>query len=325
MKIPYTCVRCGYTSDHKNAMKKHLYEKKKPCPSAKADVELTDDIKECILENRVYHLPKSDTVINQTINNYNTMNNFIASMDNIEKLTKLMCYKNVDIMDFERSIEAKYETKAKRLEQNTYRDFQLDRNDLYDIVNDVCKICEGGNFNDMNIFYDTKFDELKLYESGTWENMLLEQGIKKLVSTIQGYYLDNYEIYLIRRMRSDDVSSMDKNAYKERLREYYKFINSFDLNPCIKGKNDHEIMYNTDDNRYYEDCDTFEIEDEFLPLFNSTSDKITKSEMKRIKSDVVEIIKRNSKKNIFDLNKNVIALFNMEEGFKELLLSSCKR
>ena len=54
----YTCIRCGYNTHDRSCIRRHLYIKKKPCQSIENDIELTDEIKETILNNRIYHMPK---------------------------------------------------------------------------------------------------------------------------------------------------------------------------------------------------------------------------------------------------------------------------
>ena len=51
--LNFTCIRCGYLSTNKPDMRKHLY-KKKTCPHLANDVELTNEVKEDILLNRVH-------------------------------------------------------------------------------------------------------------------------------------------------------------------------------------------------------------------------------------------------------------------------------
>lgn len=57
-KMPYTCPRCNYTTASKGHMHFHLYELRKPCPKTHSDVELTEEIKEDLLVNRIYRPPK---------------------------------------------------------------------------------------------------------------------------------------------------------------------------------------------------------------------------------------------------------------------------
>jgi hypothetical protein len=66
----YECPRCGYKSNRKPAMRKHFYEVKKPCPGIMNLIDLTDDIKQTVLNNRVYHIPKVEHPI---INNLNVV------------------------------------------------------------------------------------------------------------------------------------------------------------------------------------------------------------------------------------------------------------
>jgi hypothetical protein len=51
---PYTCPRCGYDTHSKSGMRNHLYKKLKACPAIREQLQLTDEVKEYILDNRVY-------------------------------------------------------------------------------------------------------------------------------------------------------------------------------------------------------------------------------------------------------------------------------
>jgi hypothetical protein len=57
----FTCYRCGHQTKGKNDMRKHLYNRKNDCPALSLvnDIELTNNIKEYILKNKVYHVPKN--------------------------------------------------------------------------------------------------------------------------------------------------------------------------------------------------------------------------------------------------------------------------
>lgn len=57
-KPPYECTRCGYSTQQKRDMRKHLQDLKKICPALENDIELTDEIRKKILENRIYKIPK---------------------------------------------------------------------------------------------------------------------------------------------------------------------------------------------------------------------------------------------------------------------------
>ena len=63
----YECIRCGYSTDLKQSMNLHLYKKKKPCQTIVNNIELTDEIKEYILNNRVYKIPEPDEVTSDEV------------------------------------------------------------------------------------------------------------------------------------------------------------------------------------------------------------------------------------------------------------------
>lgn len=66
-KPPYECIRCGYKTNDKYLMRRHFYDKKKTCQGIVNNIELTDDIKECILENRKYKMPLENEKLNKQI------------------------------------------------------------------------------------------------------------------------------------------------------------------------------------------------------------------------------------------------------------------
>ena len=57
MKEKYTCHRCCYETSRKSNMRVHLFINKTKCHGVKQDIELTDDIKKYILDNKVYVAP----------------------------------------------------------------------------------------------------------------------------------------------------------------------------------------------------------------------------------------------------------------------------
>lgn len=313
----YVCPRCGYSTDRKDALKRHFFDKVKTCPAVKLDIELTDDIKHYVLLNRRYHVPNASNplkVVNNTINNYNQINNFVANMDVIEKLTKYIEYKNIDIVDFEDKVDYRYKRNVTKLENGSLKvNYQLKISDLFDIIDAVSKLCHG--MEDFNIMYDERLNKLKIFSFGEWKTLLVDSGIKEMIETIQTCYLNAYECYLIRKMKCPEQSAYQKTVFREHLCEYYKFLICFGIYPYIDRKTDAEIMgiesYGT----------SYAIEEEYKPLYNRIKEKTNQQELNKTKKDVKEIIKKNTKSNILDLNKKVVELFQMDEHFKTDLLS----
>ena len=328
-KLPYTCICCGYEAIQKNDMRKHLY-KKKPCPQTKNIIELTDQIKDHIMKNKVYHLPEKtpQQIINNTINYNNTINNLITNMDTADKLTKYISFNDHNLIDIDTKLEDKFKKNVQRLENNR-PDQDLDKHVLFEMIDQVCSLAHDGQMKDFNIVYDEKFNRLKLYDSsGVWEESILIVGIRNLLIKIQEYYFDPYERYLIRKIRADDqLNGPRQMRMMEHLKDYYQFIECFDIEPFVKNSiNDTEILYNTDDDRY--DClaefteENTKLVHEFREKFKKIKDNTTKSFVNDTKKNVIDIIKHISKKNVDELNKKVISLFNMDEDFKKIILSN---
>jgi hypothetical protein len=327
----YQCPSCGYTTALKCDMAKHFYKLKKPCPMSLNDaVDLRDEVKKNVLANRRYLQPT--TPIQQTyntinlINNYNTLNNFIANMSPIDKINKFTDYKQINLVDFETSVEEKLAPKAKRLEIGHYKHgFALKDYQLLEIIDYVSKVSDGNDFEDLNVVYDQMRDKLRIYQNGDWKEILVTIGTREIIETIQTHYLDAYECYLIRQYSCERCERAKCHTY-ELLEQYYKFIGVFDIEPFVTGKSDNKILYNSDHPEYdkeYPSHDTnmHKVVDQMNALYCRVRDNITKCEVNTLKKQVVDIIKRNSNNNISDFNTKLAELFEMDEHFKGLLLN----
>lgn len=303
MKDPYICYRCGYETNHKQHIKRHLYSLSKQCPGIKHNEPLTDEIKECILENRIYHppppppiqtpepTPTPQQIFNQNFNNYNQINAIITKMDPLEKLESIMTHKNTSsLMSLEDSIEQRYEYQITRLENRSFKDYFLEHHNLIDVIDHVT---QSDSLDNLNIIHDTVCDKLKIYNGAKWDSLLFDQGACELIRCIQSAYLDVYETYLIER-----YISTPSLRIKDMLTTYYKFISSFDLEPSIND----------------------ETEEELYDLYKSIESNIKMSEVKRVKKEVHDIIKNNNRKSVIDLNKAVMELMQVDEDFKNKVI-----
>jgi hypothetical protein len=236
-------------------------------------------------------------------------------MDPIEKINKYTTFKNIELSDFGDSIENSLRCKV-RLLQNKRNDIAIDNTGLLEIVDQVSSLASH-NIEDFNILYDDKYNKLKLYEFGSWNESIVISGVKTYLIKIQEFYLDNYEAYLIRKIELPDTNYRNKNKSKELLIEYYKFIGCFDIDPLTKDKTDHEILYDEESN----DEDT-SISEKYYTLYVKTRDDIKKGFINTINKQVIDIIKKNSQRNVNELNKKVTSLFHMEEEFKNKITSA---
>ena len=332
-KHPYTCPCCAYSTSKKCDIFNHFYKLKKPCPKLASTIELTEEIKQHVLQNRIYYIQEPVHIINNinnnvnnvnninnvNINQYNQLNNSISRIDIMDKLNKYTEHTKVELIDFQEKVEDKYKSKVKKLNTNCFKyGFKLDSGNLLEIVDEVSKICEH-NFEDFNILYDEKLNKLKLYEAGSWESTLIDNGIRNMIAIIQDGYLDAYECYLIRKIKTNNTSMIERNEIRILLMKYYKFIGCFNRNPYVLSRCDAEVIkYGEDD---FELNDDYSIEDEFMPKYKNICDQTTKSELNKTKKDVLDIIKRNSKHNISEFNKKVCSLLQMDSEFKKHIVT----
>lgn len=314
----YECPRCGYTSKHKSSIRNHLYRKQKPCPGSRNVIELTEEIKQHILDNKRYIISnQSSSTVTQVINNYNMVNNFISTIDFMDKLTKYVSYKNIELIDYCDNVKEQYCRTIYKLEHNMIRDYKLKMDEFLEILNNVTLLCNG-EYEHYNIHYNEKTKKMNLYEDGEWTTLLQEAGITKVIAGIQEYFLDVYEAYLVRKLYNSNVNMLNKIDIKEHLIQYYIFLSCFDLYPYIKDKSDKYIL-NEEEGEMT--CNNDHISEYLMTIYKTQKDKLTVSHREKIRKSVCEIIKRNSKQNLDELNKKVAVLFNMDETFKYQLLN----
>ena len=325
LKPDYECPRCGYKSRQKKHMRQHLYTLKKDCPEVRQNITLTEDIKEHVLANRRYVPPTPQNPLVNIVNNINTHNtiaNYVNKIDVKENLTKYLDFKDLELQTFETKLEDKYAAKVRRLERNGYkRGFVLEAKDLMNLIDEISSIQrDDATFEDMNVIFNNKYQKLQIYSDGIWDEYLVDNGLTRIIEIVKAYYLDTYEIYLIRRIKDGTMTTAH-------LKSYYKFIACFRTKPVIKGLADNKILYNPNDPAYdqepaFHDIAAHSLADRFYPMYQQINDDLRRVEIADMKRKVVEIIKRNSTRNIDEFNKKIVDLIRMDDGFKSSLLFS---
>jgi hypothetical protein len=330
MLPPYVCVACGYETRHKPSMRRHLYSRK-PCPKVMNDIVLADEIKEYILENRVYHIKKQyqpQKVVNQTINNIHTVNNFVAGLDTLDKLCNYTRYLNTPIMNMPLTIKDKLHESIKCLEcdehERTQSSICLEKEDLMNIIRDVSRSVK--ELQDFNIIYDTKYDEILIFEDDEWQHYSVQTGLEMMFYHIQECLLNAYEVFLIRKMDSTITKHQDRARCRELLTEYYKFLAAFNIDPYVRGKNDFVLKYPSNDEKHHiyvspNDPSRYQIEERCMKVYRTCREEMKDVERNAFKKSILGILKLNTLKNIKELDKKVSALFTMDEDFKKILLN----
>ncbi len=319
MIVPYTCIRCGYNTILKGNIKTH-FNRKNICPALENNIELTIEIKEFILTNRIYKIPKPEkevnptTIINNKIQYNNTMYNYVNKMDTIDKLTKLMEYKDKEIIYLEDDMEKNFKTRVDNMTNNNFKyGYNIDESRLFDIIDEISKI-RRGDLTHMNIIYNEKLKELNLYKSGCWESLILERGLKEVVEILKEVFLDHYEKYLFKQIYVSEKNFLNKQKYKEDVERHYKFLCCFDLFPYIKDKDDMEILGEDDG-----DFGKYAIEEKWMSIYTNIANNIKRYDVNKMKKNISDILKNNTQHNLKDLNKNMIELLNIDIEFKKTL------
>lgn len=313
--IPYSCPRCTYESTRRSSMQVH-FNRQKPCPAERADIDLTEDVKAFILKNRVYHLPaviqSNDYPANITYNQ--TIMNFInTNMSTLEKLTSYTNYLKIDMQPLDQKIEGIYAENSNKLDDedsNKLPQFELKIDDLLSVIDDISK--SNRNHDDMNIIYDSDLNKINvLEEDGIWNESLVNQGLRTIIGKVQNGYLDRYECYVIRRC-VQNRSAYERQCSFELLDEYYRFIATFDLQPFSKDKEDYVIIIEMNEREYT-------LSDRFYPRYVDIKKNLKGNEKNQIRKTVLDIIKRNSAKNVRTLNTNIYELFCKDAVFKQFM------
>jgi hypothetical protein len=316
---PYSCPRCGYQTDRKGYMKGHLYDLKKECPSVIARVELTEDIKQDILKNRVYHIedtPKPQSAF-QIINNHNVITNFICGIDPLTKLQNYYRYYQKKPKEFEEMVDELYEEQSRFLEDYSGRHVvhynQSHYMDMVDNLSDVSK-CNENVMKSFNICYDDKRKKMWIYEneSDGWMAYRYTAGVAEIIRVIALSLLHKYEIYLVKKLEYGDYIGYERARLEESLDHYFLFLQSFGVQPlCVDNSTAfEEMVFEHNEGR-----------DDLSDKYISRMEKATQSTKKKqeIQKQVYQIVKTNLEQNIRELNKKIIEIAKVDQEFLKQL------
>lgn len=311
------CIRCTYRTSQKSSMRKHLY-KETPCPASRNEIELSVEIKEKILANRSYQISQSkqhSTVLNQmyVTNNIGSIMNVITpSMSDTDRVMSYLEYVERDPICLCDDITNLYGKEVEMLRNDSYKyAFEMTIDDLLEIMDNITKCRDKDNYTDLNIIFNTKDKKINILDdTNEWSESLVDKGLRVMVEKVQDGYLHDYERYLLIQIQK--TSGQINQEQKERLINYYTFLAWFDTPPLCSEKN-----------KLVDECFiTYNVIDKFFPVYKSVYDKIKKAERNKMKSQLLDILKRNSDKNMKNLYNNFYDLFSNNNDFKEFI--NCK-
>lgn len=312
-KIDYTCPRCDYTTNDRSHMRYHLYNKKKPCPCTNQNIELTDEIKEFILANKIYKPPPVTKESMQPVVNNTMINNIICNVDMLPKIKALCKHKNARIRAVDSTIEALYEDQVKLMDEPRCN-LALTKEDMLATVHDVTKV-KGNEIIDYNVLYDKSSKQFYV-NFPSWTDMPIDEAAKTVLEQIFDRYWKFYECYLIRKHISPDYSAREKSSIREHIDTYYKFLASCSIPPYVQGRDDNEIKYINDDDLFYEESGSTELSERYMSIYNQLKNELTGREIQNVRTHIHTTMKNNGHNTAVSMNKLIKKLIQMDENFK---------
>ena len=242
-------------------------------------------------------------------------------MISVDKINKYIKYKNIELNDIDETLTKTFKEKTDKLKNNKFKNFHLNLESIINIIDEITTI---NDINKLNIFYDNIINKIKIFCDDEWVSLLIDTGIKNIIDKIQYAYLNSYECYIIRKITLSDESETNiryKLDLIKILEEYYKFLGWFDIQPYIYRTNNNQILFNDDDDKYYEpmnehDPSCFSIYDKYYKIYTNILLKINKTEQNKVKKGIENIIKKNTKLFIINLNKKYLDSFKNDKDFK---------
>lgn len=324
----YECPRCNYRTKQKGDMRKHLYKLNKMCANIK-NLELTDDIRLEVLEFHKHHPRPIPTIIvpvsthtstskptdGKLVNNFNIMNNYLNTLDVPDKLLHYLDHVAKNLEDINDKVEKQYVECVRKFEEDKLKyPILLESHEFLNMF-DTLVCVDKQKIEDMNVIYDTELNKIKIYCDDAWESYFPDEGMTRLVQILRTNYLNKYECYLYKKIFVDkDIGTYQLNSVKLKLQDYYRFLYIFGLHPYVYMEKSEYVL----ENYRYRNPD--ELSNYGMAVYDEIKENLEKVEINCTKRNVLDIIKRNHKKNIKHLNENILDLINVDSEFKHKIL-----
>lgn len=318
----YICPRCGYCTPKKPRIFDHLYKRKKTCPYKSNDIELTNEIKQSVLDNHVYKIKGKNKInngtINKIINNIDNIDNItnnniniFLNLDPIQKMNHHHKAINNTLLPIGDIISMLYENDIIELDDGIGNHLYSHEH-LIETVNNVTQLRDKHKFTDCILIHEKdKQNTLCFNDKQTilpaWESIDNDKSGRNIVEIIQAHVWNNYEFYLIRKLEKNN--NVDNEDIKRHLYLYYKFISCFDLNPHVcDAANDNEILYNIDDTEF-NDNNLDSIKRKYIKLYHDCKTNLDEMARIAIRMLVDYIVKNNGSYSYENFNDKIKTIF----------------
>lgn len=264
-------------------------------------VELTDEVKEFILKNRIYKPPVSPIASNITqINKYNQVNNYVNQLNIKEKAEAVLEHRGIPPLCVFKKIEGELKREHKFMERKGI-DFYLD--DLESFANIVERVCMCKTLSEISVLYTPKTDQLHIFCDKSWNSMPIKDGTVRVMSLLNDNFFYHYERYLILQMMHHDASNpIRKTIIMEKLGKLYNILATFDLLPLV---NEDATSHNDSNSTTY-----VEVEE-----YKKVARNLDRKEKAIIFNRMVETVKKCNKTILCQLNNAVIEILECDPNF----------
>lgn len=258
-KPPYECIRCNYTTVLKTDMRKHLYELKQECQGIRNNIVLTNEIKEDILKNRKYHMPKeSKTTIKK-------------DKSELEKITGKDYYNYIYLLRPEESVLSKQNIYKVGMSIVKDKNSNISRLSSYRKGSEIILLAQCINANTMereilNIF-NQRFNRAygnEYFVGDKYKMMEIIYSALKNEDKKQEEQIPNIETYSI---------DCNKNILDKFINDEIVVTSNQDKCVSMKDVYDEYIYWQLDQENKYESKINFE---DLITYFNNKFDKINK-------------------------------------------------
>lgn len=329
--LDYICPRCNYSCNRKNDMSRHLFHRKRICRDPNgSDIELTDEIKQQILLNRIYdpnrQILSSSTVednytlpsigsktINQSksvvINNTQiNVEKMVIQMSSIDKLECLLKYGRLELLGCDNTMDKRFEDDVYKFKTAQSNSLGLDGDGLLKKVSQGIKPELPFEFN-----IHHKSDGISIYCDGEWEHYSETAGVRRMVEFMQSYLFNDYELYLLKKIHSPNCNSEIKMT--EHLRLYYNLLISIELNPYVTDCTDKFIM-----GHVLTDTKDNIIEKYAMGIYTEQEKILKKSHRKEIYQKILKIISDDTTNNIKQLHTAIMNILKIDNDFRTQII-----
>lgn len=292
-RVQYTCCRCGYAATDASHMRTHLYKKKKLCAGSINAIVLTDEIKQCIMINRIYKVPSLNTIMLPAFPDCNNSLQLQSQSQNASLA------RNLDnIFDFH------FQDERKRLEADGVSELQLQLQlpkmcFFYNFFRDVVDL----GFAQCSIVFDPQKHEVSIYNDNAWNiQQPFARAVHVTVQMFCDYFLYTYELALVKVLETEKEKLNDAHTQdtRTRLDELYEFYAAMGMEPYVFDKTNNELLFWCTQEEHYAPAGLkagdYRVSDKYTEIFMQIKRHLTLPGRDRIRSRFGSLLRQCTKR-----------------------------